>query len=100
MKDITIHRNSNQSVSVNIPHTIVRHSPDGFEFGYNGSGPSDLALNILYYFTNDLDFCNRHYVEFRQMYIASLDRNVKDHRIIKEVIIDFINGRRLLDDQI
>lgn len=26
---------------------IVHHSPDGFEWGYGGSGPSDLALNIL-----------------------------------------------------
>jgi hypothetical protein len=26
---------------------LVYHSPDGFEFGYGGSGPSDLALNIL-----------------------------------------------------
>lgn len=27
-------------------HVIV-HSPTGFEFGYGGSGPSDLALSIL-----------------------------------------------------
>ena len=26
---------------------ICRHSPDGFEWGYGGSGPSDLALSIL-----------------------------------------------------
>lgn len=25
----------------------VRHSPDGFEFGYHGSGPADAALNLL-----------------------------------------------------
>jgi hypothetical protein len=25
-----------------------RHSPDGFEWGYGGSGPSDLALSILW----------------------------------------------------
>ncbi len=28
-----------------LPH-IVRHSPDGFEWGYSGSGPTDLALAI------------------------------------------------------
>ncbi len=28
-------------------HRIVYHSPSGFEWGYAGSGPSDLALNIL-----------------------------------------------------
>jgi hypothetical protein len=26
----------------------LRHSPDGFEWGYGGSGPSDLALAILW----------------------------------------------------
>lgn len=26
----------------------VRHSPTGFEFGYGGSGPADLALSILW----------------------------------------------------
>lgn len=32
---------------VNIPRTVIQHSPDGFEWGYGGSGPADLALNIL-----------------------------------------------------
>lgn len=31
----------------NIPQVHVFHSPDGFEWGYGGSGPADLALNIL-----------------------------------------------------
>lgn len=31
----------------NVPHSVVSHSPCGFEWGYGGSGPSDLALNIL-----------------------------------------------------
>lgn len=32
---------------VDIPQTLVVHSPDGFEWGYGGSGPADLALNVL-----------------------------------------------------
>lgn len=32
---------------VNLKQTIVRHSPTGFEWGYGGSGPADLALNVL-----------------------------------------------------
>ena len=27
---------------------IVKHSPDGFQWGYHGSGPADLALSILF----------------------------------------------------
>lgn len=29
-----------------LPH-VGRHSPDGFQWGYGGSGPADLALSIL-----------------------------------------------------
>ena len=29
-----------------LKHLVV-HSPDGFEWGYHGSGPADLALSIL-----------------------------------------------------
>lgn len=28
-------------------HHLVVHSPTGFEWGYHGSGPADLALSIL-----------------------------------------------------
>lgn len=38
---------------VNIPHRLVVHSPTGFEWGYGGSGPADLALNILARFVDD-----------------------------------------------
>ena len=38
---------TNSGPQVNIPHRIAKHSPDGFEWGYGGSGPADLALNIL-----------------------------------------------------
>ena len=30
----------------NLVH-VVRHSPDGFSWGFGGSGPADLALSIL-----------------------------------------------------
>lgn len=32
--------------ATNIRRRVVHHSPDGFEWGYGGSGPADLALNI------------------------------------------------------
>lgn len=34
-------------VFVSLPQFLVSHSPDGFEWGYGGSGPNDLALAIL-----------------------------------------------------
>lgn len=34
-------------VQTNVPWSVVDHSPTGFEWGYYGQGPADLALNIL-----------------------------------------------------
>lgn len=31
----------------NVRWTVRHHSPDGFEIGYPGSGPADLALNAM-----------------------------------------------------
>jgi len=45
--DVKLGRNADGTAKANVPHAIVRHSPDGFEWGYGGSGPAELALNIL-----------------------------------------------------
>lgn len=34
-------------VVTNFPQVVIHHSPTGMEFGYGGSGPADMALNIL-----------------------------------------------------
>lgn len=34
-------------IKTNARWSVVHHSPSGFEYGYSGSGPADLALNIL-----------------------------------------------------
>ena len=34
-------------------HHVVHHSPTGFEWGYGGSGPADLALSILADYFNE-----------------------------------------------
>lgn len=44
-----------QTVVTNVPRSVVRGSPDGHEFGYGGSGPHDLALDILAYFCPPAD---------------------------------------------
>lgn len=40
---------------------LRNHSPDGFEWGYAGSGPSQLALAILLDFTGDKELTLNHY---------------------------------------
>ncbi len=53
-KDIVFKRDPDGQTHFNIAQQWVSHSPDGFEWGYAGSGPADFALNILRVF--DLDF--------------------------------------------
>jgi hypothetical protein len=38
------------ALRVSIRPEVVQHSPTGFEWGYNGSGPADFALNVLHQF--------------------------------------------------
>ena len=47
LKDGVILRRYPDGIETNVPHLVVEHSPTGFEWGYEGSGPADLALNIL-----------------------------------------------------
>jgi len=58
---------------VNIPHRYVVHSPNGFEWGYGGSGPADLALNILAaYIGRELSEKDGLYQEFKWDFIAPM----------------------------
>jgi hypothetical protein len=45
--DIELTRTREACVVTNVPWTVIQHSPEGFEWGYAGSAPADLALNIL-----------------------------------------------------
>lgn len=42
-------RNEYDDLTCNLPprSDLINHSPDGFEWGYSGSGPAQLALAIL-----------------------------------------------------
>ena len=50
--------------------TLVNHSPDGFAWGYGGSGPAQLALALLLDRTNDPALALAHYQEFKWEVVA------------------------------
>lgn len=52
--------------------SLYNHSPDGFNWGYSGSGPSQLALSVLFEITDDKVFIIQHYHMFRDKIIAEL----------------------------
>ena len=56
LTDKLVCRRDEQGVSTNVPHLAVWHSPTGYEFGYGGSGPADLALNVVEFTLRHIGF--------------------------------------------
>jgi hypothetical protein len=52
---------------------VWNHSPDGFQWGYGGSGPAQLALAILLDVTGDEALSVRLHQDFKRDKIAQLD---------------------------
>lgn len=49
---------------------VRNHSPTGFAWGYEGSGPAQLALALLLDFTGDRGFAAAHYQTFKRDVVA------------------------------
>ena len=60
------------AVVTGVTHDWVVHSPDGFEWGYSGNGPLELALNILLYATGNRDFAGKHCLRFRDEVVGRI----------------------------
>ncbi|MBT9143819.1 MAG: hypothetical protein DDT29_02231 [Dehalococcoidia bacterium] len=50
---------------------IRNHSPNGFDWGYLGSGPAQLALALLLDVTDDEKISLRHYQDFKLIIVAN-----------------------------
>ncbi len=73
---------------------VVRHSPTGMEWGYGGSGPSDLALSILADALGSVEAANPLYGVFKWRFVASFDRKeweLPQPRVLKWV--ETVTGR-------
>lgn len=80
-QDVVCTRDENGRPQINVYHVWPLHSPDGMEWGYDGSGPSDLALNILIKYGVRRSLAEIHHAEFRMRFVSRLPR---DGGIIKE----------------
>lgn len=79
VRPIVLKRHEYAGPLVNIPHKLVVHSPDGFEWGYAGSGPAELALNILALFVAPPEAWRLRHT-FKNAVIARLEQ-LKDHTL-------------------
>ena len=86
---VTVHDNealTAQPLALMLDH--VNHSPDGFAWGYGGSGPAQLAYAILWDVTNDADKCQKHYQNYKWDVIANLPTTTDKGWIITAASVD------------
>jgi len=89
-EDIILKRDRN-GIDTNVPRRIIYHSPDGFEWGYGGSGPADLAWNILSLFVGQRE-AQIYYQKFKFEFIATMPR--EGGVIKREVILKWIEEQK------
>lgn len=87
--DIVCRRTPTGEVSTNVPRRIVHHSPDGYEWGYGGSEPADLALNILSLFVG-ADRAWPLHQDFKWDFIANMPH--EGGTISKDAIVNWIEA--------
>ena len=78
---------------------VKNHSPDGFNWGYGGSGPAQLALAILLEVTNDPEIALRYYHDFEQQVIASIPSQETNWEIQENKIIEWLETRQAEDTE-
>lgn len=69
----------------------VRHSPSGFNWGYNGSGPAELSRCILIDYLGTERVSSALYQEFKARYIAGLAQD-RGWEISEAALISFLRG--------
>lgn len=69
---------------------IRNHSPTGFEWGYNGSGPAQLALAILLDFAGG-EIAEKLYQDFKWDMVSTLPRD--EWTITSQGILDWFESK-------
>ncbi len=72
LHDVICRREAGYAVVEGISQEWVWHSPSGFEWGHGGSGPADLALNILFKATGDRDISAQHHQALKWRFVAKM----------------------------
>ena len=74
---------------------VWNHSPDGFAWGYGGSGPAQLALAFLLEATTE-DEAKKYYQDFKFNIISAISQ--KDFELPASKIYEWLEERRSRND--
>jgi uncharacterized protein DUF6166 len=77
----------NDSLALPLRLDLDNRSPTGFEWGYGGSGPAQLALALLAHATCDDELALRQHQEFKWRVTAKLDRN-SEWTLSREMVLE------------
>jgi len=69
---VVLNLTTHERLSPNRSLGLVRHSPAGFDWGYTGSGPAQLACALLLDYTDDETVAQQHYIQFRNDVVSQL----------------------------
>ena len=78
----------------NRSQAIKNHSPDGFNWGYSGSGPAQLALALLLEVTDDEATALAHYHDFERQVIAAISSQETNWEMPEEKIIAWLEAQQ------
>jgi hypothetical protein len=76
---------------------LRRHSPTGFQMGYAGSGPAQLALALLADALGNDDLAQDLYQTFKSKVVAAVPREEEEWRITREQIREW--AEQILSDR-
>ena len=83
-------RDDGEKIMVPPMNEVVNHSPDGFEWGYGGSGPAQLAFAILCCYSGEFT-AQIYYQDFKNEVIQHLHNDT--FTIEERFIDDWLDGK-------
>lgn len=110
LRDIELERDKKRTPITNVIHTVSRHkkgTPPSFEWGYTGTGPFELAMNILYHFgleEPEADYFSTHFARDVLSYVPNEGGVVTEQQIREwldrkaDEIEEQIAKRKVYDD--